>query len=226
VAAAGELAGRSSHLSRGAAVARRRAPCLHLGGDREAGLSKLIEALFWVRGLMLLASVGSILCSLLMFVVGFDHLIEATKMFFGPASGDKLQEQVTVEVLQSIDAFLFALVFIIFAYGITLGFVFRLAPRLMHDLPRWMKIEGIGELKQTLVEVVLVGLIIAFARIAVEQGRELDWDDLVLPIAIFMLAGSLKLIRIGEPHHTEAELREREKEALAQNEPLAHKPKT
>jgi uncharacterized membrane protein YqhA len=184
--------------------------------------SRLVEALFWVRGLMLLASFGSILCSLLMFIVGFDHLIEATKMFFGPTGGDKLQEQVTVEVLQSIDAFLFALVFIIFAYGITLGFVFRLSQRFMHDLPRWMKIEGIGELKQTLVEVVIVGLIIAFARIAVEQGRELDWDDLILPIAIFMLAAAMKLIRVGEPHHTEVELHEREKNAVASHDHAPH----
>lgn len=191
-------------------------------------MKKLIEALFWVRGLMLLASVGSVLCSLLMFVVGFDHLIEATKLFFAnsPQEMERLHEAVTVEVLQSIDAFLFALVFIIFAYGITLGFVFRLSQRFMHDLPRWMKIEGIGELKQTLVEVVIVGLIIAFARIAVEQGRDLDWDDLILPIAIIMLAAAMKLIRVGEPHHTEAELREREKEAVAPGEPPAHKQKT
>ncbi len=180
-------------------------------------MNKLIEALFWVRGLMLLASVGSVLCSLLMFVVGFDHLALAVDMFFsGTREHEKLHEAVTVEVLQSIDAFLFALVFIIFAYGITLGFVFRLSQRFMHDLPRWMKIEGIGELKQTLVEVVLVGLIIAFARIAVEQGRELDWDDLILPIAIFMLAAAMKLIRVGEPPHTEAELREREREAAGE----------
>jgi hypothetical protein len=63
--------------------------------------------------------------------------------------------------------------------------------------------------------VVIVGLIIAFARIAVEQGRELDWDDLILPIAIFMLAAAMKLIRGTEPvHHSEAELREREKAAV------------
>jgi uncharacterized membrane protein YqhA len=102
-------------------------------------LQKLIEALFWVRGLMLLASVGSVLCSLLMFAVGFDHLVLAVEMFSsGTREHQRLHEEVTVEVLQSIDAFLFALVFIIFAYGISLGFVFRLSSRFMHDVPRWM----------------------------------------------------------------------------------------
>jgi uncharacterized membrane protein YqhA len=169
-------------------------------------VAKLIQGLFWIRGLMLLASIGSVLSAILMFIVGFDHLREAVAHFWDPSQNqERVHERVTVEVLQSIDAFLFALVFIIFAYGITLGFVFRLAAHSMHDLPRWMKIEGIGELKQTLVEVVLVGLIIAFARIAVEQGRDLDWDDLVLPVSILMLAAALKLIRIGEPpmHHNE-----------------------
>lgn len=162
-------------------------------------MHKILFAISWLRIIMLLASIGSVLAALLMFIVGFEHLFHAAALFFDPMlAGTTLYKRVTIGVLESVDAFLFALVFIIFAYAIAIGFVFQLKHESMENLPRWMKVEGIGELKQTLVEVVIVGLIIIFAGVAVEQGRDLGWDDLVLPIAITLLAGSMRLLRFPD----------------------------
>jgi uncharacterized membrane protein YqhA len=163
-------------------------------------MRKFIYLFSWVRMLMLMASVGSVLAALLMFFVGFDHLLHTAVLFVGTEhSGSTLYKHVTIGVLESVDAFLFGLVFIIFAFAIAIGFVFQLPADLVTGLPRWMKAEGVAELKQTLVEVVIVGLIIIFAGVAVEQGRDLDWDDLVLPIAIALLAGSMRLLHFSEP---------------------------
>lgn len=162
-------------------------------------MNKVLIVLSWVRVLMLLASVGSVLSALLMFIVGFEHLFHAAQLFFDPAlEGTALYKRVTISVLETVDSFLFGLVFIIFAYAIAIGFVIQIPTEAAARLPRWMKIDGIGELKQTLVEVVIVGLIIIFAGVAVELGRDLNWDDLVLPIAIVLLAGSMRLLHFPE----------------------------
>ena len=74
----------------------------------------------------------------------------------------------TVPVLEAVDAFLFGIVLVIFAYGIAIGFVFTLPETVGKSLPNWMKIEGVSQLKGILSEVVIVVLIVIFARIVVE----------------------------------------------------------
>jgi uncharacterized membrane protein YqhA len=158
-------------------------------------VQRIIHVLSQIRFLMLAAAVGSLMSALLMFFVGFDHLYVTLGKFTDPALTDTLlYKQITIAVLEAVDAFLFGIVFIIFAYAITIGFVFQLPDQKVAHLPRWMKVEGVSELKQTLVEVVIVGLIILFAGVAVEQGRDLGWDDLVLPIGIVLLAAAMRLL--------------------------------
>jgi uncharacterized membrane protein YqhA len=153
-----------------------------------------------LRYLMLAASLGSLLGAVMMFLVGFDHLLHTAVLFFDrDLSGEEFYRRITVDVLESVDAFLFGSVFVLFSYAIALGFVFQLPASDMENMPRWMRNQSLGELKQSLVEVVIVGLIVIFAGIAVQLGRDLEWDDLVLPIAILLLSGGLRLIR--EPAH-------------------------
>ena len=77
---------------------------------------------------------------------------------------------------------------VIFAYGIAIGFVFSLPKGYGQRLPNWMKVEGVGQLKATLAEVVIVVLIVIFARVVVgtvELSRPFEWLMLVLPASIF-----------------------------------------
>ena len=70
----------------------------------------------------------------------------------------------------------------------------------MEQLPDWMKVSGIGKLKHTLAEVVLIILIVIFARDVVEAEQKLDWNQLILPIAVVLFAAALWLLRAGKPH--------------------------
>jgi uncharacterized membrane protein YqhA len=147
---------------------------------------------------MLLGSVGAFFGSLLMFYQGFLFLFDAVGML--GEENDHGVTQITVPVLEAVDSFLFGVVLVIFAYGIVVGFLVRLPERLARRLPRWMKISGVGQLKQILAEVVVVVLIVIFARVVVESGGHFDWSMLVLPVSILLLAGAIWLLELGAEH--------------------------
>jgi uncharacterized membrane protein YqhA len=141
---------------------------------------------------MLIGSAGAIVGSLLMFLQGGFYLHEAWHTIM--AGGGAAERQVTVPVLEAVDAFLFGIVLVIFAYGIAIGFVFTLPQGYGARLPIWMKVGGVGQLKATLAEVVIVVLIVIFARIVVEA---LQWSMLVLPASILMISVALRMIELG-----------------------------
>ena len=60
-----------------------------------------------------------------------------------------------------------------------------------------MKVGGVGQLKATLAEVVIVVLIVIFARVVVEANGHFQWSMLVLPLSILMIALALRMIELG-----------------------------
>jgi uncharacterized membrane protein YqhA len=148
-----------------------------------------------LRAIMLIGSAGALVGSLLMFLQGGVFLHEAWHTIM--TEGDAVQKQVTVPVLEAVDSFLFGIVLVIFAYGIAIGFVFTLPEGYGERLPIWMKVGGVGQLKATLAEVVIVVLIVIFARIIVEANGRLEWSMLVLPASILMIAVALRMIELG-----------------------------
>jgi uncharacterized membrane protein YqhA len=147
---------------------------------------------------MLIGSVGALVGSLLMFLQGGFFLHEAWHTIM--TEGDAVQKQVTVPVLEAVDSFLFGIVLVIFAYGIAIGFVFTLPEDFGHTLPNWMKIEGVSQLKGILSEVVIVVLIVIFARIVVgtvDSGKSFEWSMIVLPASILMIAVALRMIELA-----------------------------
>ena len=153
-----------------------------------------------LRAIMLIGSVGALVGSLLMFLQGGVFLHEAWHTIL--AEGDAVQKQVTVPVLEAVDSFLFGIVLVIFAYGIAIGFVFTLPEGYGQRLPVWMKVGGVGQLKATLAEVVIVVLIVIFARIVVEANGHLQWSMLVLPASILMISVALRMIELGSKEGT------------------------
>jgi len=146
-----------------------------------------------LRAIMLIGSAGAMVGTLLMFLQGSSFLYHAWHDFF---SG----QQLVVPVLEAFDAFLFGIVLVIFAYGIAIGFVFSLPEGYGRRLPNWMKVEGVGQLKATLAEVVIVVLIVIFARVVVgtvELDKPFDWPLLVLPASILLIAAALGMIELG-----------------------------
>jgi uncharacterized membrane protein YqhA len=168
-----------------------------------AGTKTLLSFLLGLRSIMLIGSAGAMIGALLMFLQGSFHLIEAWHIIW--AGGDAAERQVTVPVLEAVDAFLFGIVLVIFAYGIAIGFVFSLPEGYGKSLPNWMKVGGVGQLKETLAEVVIVVLIVIFARVVVEAEGKFEWTMLVLPASIFLIAVALRMIELGGKGASNAE---------------------
>ncbi|TVZ66620.1 YqhA family protein [Rhizobium mongolense] len=101
---------------------------------------------------------------------------------------------VIAAVLRSTDKFIFGIILIIFAYAITFGFVFDVSDDERQKVPRWMLLSTINELKILFFQVIILYLVVHFATLIAETEGELEWNTLVLPGAIVLLAAAMKLV--------------------------------
>jgi uncharacterized membrane protein YqhA len=156
-----------------------------------------------LRYLSLIAVVFSLLGSALMFLAGAAKSIKAVRIFFlgetltvdppPPAHLDS-GDQALVAVLQSMDAFLIALVLLIFSFGVYKLFIAEIkTPKNLPGAP-WAQITSIEGLKKVLVEVILVILAVLFLWEVVYLEAEASWTVLVLPLSIVLIAAALKLV--------------------------------
>jgi uncharacterized membrane protein YqhA len=158
-----------------------------------------------LRFVTLIAALGVAIGALLMFWLGGAKLAAGMNVVF-------LHEEtrsmfLVTAVMEATDAFLFGLVLIVFSYGITFGFAFDLPRDVRLKLPSWMRVEGISELKNTLIEIILVYLIVDFATDVAEVETRVSWDMLLKPVAILLIAGTVRLLRNTPPlDHTRAEV--------------------
>jgi len=158
-----------------------------------------------LRFVTLVAAVGVGFGALMMFWLGAAKLVGGMSFVFA-GQGTGTQAVITA-VMEATDAFLFGLVLVVFAYGITFGFAFDLPSAVRVKLPPWMRVEGISELKNILIEIILVYLIVDFATDVAEFETRVFWDMLVKPAAIFLIAGALRLVRnTRSEDHTHADI--------------------
>jgi uncharacterized membrane protein YqhA len=152
----------------------------------------MIHLVLSLRWITLVAAFGAAIGAVLMFGVGCAKLAHA--FGFGPLTGEPGGLSVVALVMLATDAFLFGLVLVVFAYAITFGFAFDLPEGARAKLPQWMRVDGIAEIKITLIEVILVYLVVDFVTDVVELATRVSWDMLVKPVAILLIAGALHLI--------------------------------
>ena len=146
-----------------------------------------------LRFVTLVAAVGVGFGAIMMFWLGAAKLAGGMSFVF-LAEGTGAQSVITA-VMEATDAFLFGLVLVVFAYGITFGFALDLPSTVRAKLPPWMRVEGIDELKNILIEIIVVYLIVDFATDVAEVETRVSWDMLLKPAAIFLIAGALRLVR-------------------------------
>jgi uncharacterized membrane protein YqhA len=154
------------------------------------------------RLVTLIAVLCSLAGALLMLFMGLWTTIDAFRIHVTGRSIDLPHAEATMVLLISaLDRFLIAIVLLFFGYGIYTLFVRTDTTPAELGLPRWLHVERIGQLKQTLAEVILVVLFVLFLRVALEtfvaSDPEMSWlgavTFLLLPTAILLLAGALKL---------------------------------
>lgn len=156
----------------------------------------MLRAILSLRYVMLLASLGAAAGALMMLWRAGEKLASALKDMVA-GHNDNAQGPISA-VMGATDSFLFGVVLVIFAYGIAFGFVLDVPTEVRARLPRWMRIEEIGELKRALIEVILVYLAVDFVTDIAESESHASWQNLVLPLSIFLLAAALRLM--NHPH--------------------------
>ena len=152
----------------------------------------MLRIVLSLRYVMLIASFGAALGAFLMFWQGAAEMAGAA---FALAEGSERAAVITA-IMHGTDAFLFGIVLVIFAYAITFGFVFDPALEGWGTLPAWMRIGSVSELKDTLVEVILLYLVVDVATDWPQTQGEISWHILAKPLAILAIAAAFGLFAI------------------------------
>ena len=150
-----------------------------------------------------IAIICSLLGSVLLFIVGAMKTYAAfTAVLFnkvpkGSLSHLDTSEIATTYLIKSLDTFLIALVLFIFAHGIFTLFISDKKPQHKTTVLKWISAPNIGRLKNILGEVIVIILFVKFLEVILINPNNLDWKVLILPLAILLLAISLKFLGLG-----------------------------
>lgn len=147
---------------------------------------------FKLRFLLLVPVLIAFVGAMVMFFVGGYKTYKALyalilKSEFGGAA-------VTLPIIKGLDAFLIGIILIIFSFGVYDFFVSKLDPADYAGVrPDWFKFESTGELKNKLIELVLVILAIQFFEQMVANVDNFDRPVLylIIPTGAAILAVSL-----------------------------------
>lgn len=160
------------------------------------------RVIFGTRLVTLVAVVASFAGALLMLWLGLASTWRAFAIQLDDTEGSLPGDELTViHVIGALDRFLIAIVLMFFGYGVYVLFVRPDATPRQLGLPKWLHVESIGQLKQTLAEVTVVVLFVLFLRVALETysagAARLEWDGvlavLALPLAIALLTAGLRM---------------------------------
>jgi uncharacterized membrane protein YqhA len=153
----------------------------------------MMRLLLQLRWLAVLIALFSALNAVAMVAVGVARAISAYGVIFEgpPWTGEHRPGTMLAE---SIDAFLVAMVFVVFSIGTTTLFLVR-DERALESVPAWMRVHDLAELKFLVWEAILAAMVVASVagEFGVEGGR--SWTMLVLPVATLILAAGLFLTR-------------------------------
>ena len=163
--------------------------------------------LFNSRIIVIIAVIGSLVSSILMFLRGGLQIYEATRVFLHhpmPQHEVSPREDLLVILISSVDTFLFATVLLIFAMGIYELFISKIDPasRTPESRPNWLAIHSLDDLKSAVGKVILMILIVRLFEAAVAIRYEKPLDLVYLGVAIVFVSVALYLVHAA--HKKEA----------------------
>jgi len=164
------------------------------------------------RYLTIMAVIGSLVSSILMFMLGLYDILMAfmhgLSHPIGEASKGSPGALAVIKVIEGLDRFLIAIVLLYFAYGVYSLFI-RPEQALQGGkeelaLPSWLRVKEIGQLKQVVAEVIIVILFVLFLRVALQlfqsENMILNWSKiltlLTLPVCTVLLAIALRFVEL------------------------------
>ncbi len=155
------------------------------------------------RYFALIGVLCSMLGAVLMFGIGASKSYDAYRIFLtdSPLPAEVAQvarpDLAMKRLVQSVDAFLFALVLMIFSIGVLDLFIKRI-DELELPIPAGLRVSSIGDLKSALAEVILIILFVKFLELVLTTAGHLPWEALSLPLGVLALALGLKLLGLRE----------------------------
>jgi len=149
------------------------------------------------------AIIGSLLGSLLLFVVGALKTINAFRVvIFNYIPEDKAHlhpaDIATTYLIKSLDTFLIALVLFIFAHGVYTLFISDKKYDDEKNVLKWIRTPNIGHLKNVLAEVIVIILFVKFLEVVFVNIDNLKWEIAILPVSIVLLALGLKFLSLNK----------------------------
>lgn len=154
------------------------------------------------RYLSFVAVITSGLGAALMFALAVLKTVKAYVAFLGEPPALMADQSVVFNraialVVQSIDAFMIGMVFMMFSYGVTTLFIKKIElPE--SDVLSWVRVTNINHLKVILGEMIIIVLFVKFLEIILLSATELTFEMLVLPVGIVLLALALKFLGLAE----------------------------
>jgi len=178
-------------------------------------MQKLLKLINGFRYISLVAVFSCFLGSLAMFYVGarktgvgIYYLIAESQAYViadshaGHAANTlSVHALATMQILQALDSFLFALVLLYSAYGIFMIFIVGQNREVDMPFPRGIVPQSLSDLKEKVIVVVVVILFIIFLEIAWSSLYNFEnktYELLIFPLSIALLALAIRLLNLGD----------------------------
>lgn len=153
---------------------------------------------------IMVAIISALIGQLLMLFIGVEKVYKALKIYLLNEDISDMPEHIfhsdvaTAYLIQSLDAFLIAVVLMYFAFSLYHLFLSDNLENSAKLFPGNNAPKNIGELKKVLAEVIIVILFILFLQEIWVELNNPQWELLVVPGSIFLLALSLKFVNFKE----------------------------
>lgn len=181
--------------------------------------------LFNSRLVVILAVLGSLTGSVLMFIRGAVLIFQTAKHFLKHVTGHDAGEELSIALISSVDSFLFATVLLIFAMGIYELFISKIDPasRTAESRPNWLAIHSLDDLKGAVGKVILMILIVRLFESAVKMKYDHPLHLLYLGLAVLFVAVALYLQHLAHKKEDHAaKPYQSEREGAHEEAPAVH----
>ena len=154
----------------------------------------MLKSLLKLRYLYIVVVVFNAINSVAYLAVGVYKSIHGYIAIFESMSHHDEWGNPGIHLAEALDAFLISIIFLIFAFGVYKIFLSDNTKE--SNLPKWLDIKSLSDLKLLLWEGIVVSLLVFTLTVIFTDIDNPSWDMLILPAIVFLLTVGLILLRI------------------------------
>ena len=157
-----------------------------------------------IRYVSIIGVLSAFVGSFFMFCIGAKKTFVAIWDYFNGIRPDLAPDHMVAEdiavgrLIIVLDTFLLAIILMYFGFAIYGLFIIKDKEVEKPDFPAWLLPSGVGELKETLAQVIIVLMFILALRVIWLGLDKLTWEMLIVPASIVLLAVALKIVGFKE----------------------------